>query len=372
MEVSISVFSGCEMKMERQCISCCDDGLFSRKLTEIVSRYPRNQVFLLCDTNSRKCCLDLLPLDTYRLPVLEIPAGESSKSLESLQHIWSFLLNHNASRSSLLLNLGGGMICDLGGFAASIFMRGMDFVHLPTTLLAMVDASLGGKNGIDFEGLKNVIGCINLPKETLIWPKFLLTLSDREKLSGYAEMMKHALLDSQSAWERISAFDPSSTWEEAMMPDLLQESSSIKCRFVQNDLHDYGQRQALNFGHTVGHALESLSISQPAYGNEQPLPHGYAVAYGIICELYLSTKTAGFPREHLMQVLYHIKERYPSYSISCKDYPLLLEEMRHDKKNGGSSIRMTLLSDFGQIHTGQEPGEKLIEESLDFFQEFMS
>lgn len=358
--------------MERQSISCCDDGLFSRKLAEIVSRYPHDQVFLLCDSNSRKYCLDLLPLDKGRLKVMEIPAGETSKSLESLQRIWSFLLNHDASRSSLLLNLGGGMICDLGGFAASTFMRGMDFVHLPTTLLAMVDASLGGKNGIDFEGLKNGIGCIHLPKETLIWPKFLHTLSDRQKLSGYAEMMKHALLDGRSAWERISAFDPCSTWEDAMMPGLLQESSSIKGRFVQDDLHDYGQRQALNFGHTVGHALESLSISQSADGLGQPLPHGYAVAYGMICELYLSTKSAGFPRGHLMDVLYHIKERYPSYPISCKDYPHLLEEMRHDKKNGGSSIRMTLLSDFGQILTGQEPGEKLIEESLDFFQEFMS
>lgn len=332
-------------------------------IRDAIEGFKKEQIYVLTDTNTRKHCLPLInkymQLSDER--VICIESGEKNKTLSTVEQIWDFLLAHGATRSSLLINLGGGTVTDLGGFAASTFMRGMQYVNIPTTLLAAVDASIGGKTGFNYKGFKNLIGVINMPKTTIIYPVFFRTLSTEQLLSGYAEMLKHALIASPLELADVEAFDWN-TIDEEELGELIRRSIEIKQYIVEQDPEEHSLRKMLNLGHTIGHALEELSIKKG-----QPIEHGYAVMYGIVAELYLSVKRFNFPQALLTRMSKIMIDLYHRPNCSCSDYDELIELMRHDKKNSNTdSINFTLLQNIGNYRLNQELTEEEIKEALDY------
>jgi len=297
--------------------------------------------------------------------VITIQSTDSHKDLTSLSHVWKELGDHGATRHSLLINLGGGMVTDLGGFAASTFKRGIDFINIPTTLLAMVDASVGGKTGINFNGLKNEIGVFNNARFVILDTEFLRTLDDKNIRSGYAEMLKHGLISDEKHWAELLNFDLDHP-DLKQLQTMLAYSVNVKKRIVKKDPHEKDIRKALNLGHTFGHAFEAFSLDTPS---KEPLLHGYAVAFGLICELYLSSVLTNFPTDKMRQTVQFIRENYGSFDFSCDDYDQLIELMHHDKKNTGTTINFTLLAGIGDIRINQTASDELIKEALDFFRE---
>jgi len=334
-----------------------------KDLTLLLSKYAADQIFVLTDTNSETFCLPKLKeaegLKQARF--LCIPAGDDHKNVESLSVVWQFLSSRGATRKSVLVNLGGGMVTDLGGFAAASFKRGIDCIHIPTTVLSAVDAAVGGKTGINFNGLKNEIGAFHLPSAVLFHAPFFGSLDRANILSGYAEMLKHGLLSDMDYWNELLALD----LEHPESPEFLRavkRSVEIKDDITTKDPKEQGLRKALNLGHTAGHAFESLSHQEG-----KPVLHGYAIAWGLLCELYLSMRQLGFPAELLQKYIRFVREEYGVYPISCKDYPALYEAMTHDKKNEGSNINFTLLSGIGELKLDQTANRQQIEEMLDFY-----
>ena len=263
----------------------------------------------------------------------------------------------------MLVNLGGGMVTDMGGFAGASFKRGIRTVNIPTTLMASVDAAVGGKTGINFNGLKNEIGAFYPPLRVFIDCEFLRTLDRDNILSGYAEMIKHGLISSMEVYTPVMLYDID-TMNYGYLNRLVAQSVAVKEDIVAQDPKEKGIRKALNFGHTVGHAYESLSFRKG-----RPLLHGHAVAAGIVSELYLSHKHCNFPMEKLSQVVYYIKEYYPPFAFDCEDYETLYELMRHDKKNEGDAINFTLLGQIGDVRLNQQLKKEEILASLDFYRE---
>jgi 3-dehydroquinate synthase len=288
---------------------------------------------------------------------ITIGAGDQHKTLDTLTHVWSELQRMGATRHSLMINLGGGMVTDLGGFAASTFKRGIHYINIPTTLLSMVDASVGGKTGINFGGLKNEIGVFNNADSVILDTTFLKTLDQPNLLSGYAEMLKHALISNEKMWAEHLRFDLTH------LAQMVADSVAVKQHIVTEDPTERGLRKALNLGHTAGHAFESLALEHT------PILHGYAVAYGLIVELYLSCVKTGFPTDKMHQTVQFIKEQYGKMTITCNDYPRLLQFMHHDKKNEGSAINFTLLAGIGELRINQTATEEEIMEALDFYRE---
>ena len=336
-----------------------------RELSDILAKYDYDKLALICDTNSRDCCYHnfIGTLKEFEgAGVAAIDAGDENKNLQSLSSVWEKLGSYGMTRKSLIVNLGGGMVTDLGGFAASTFKRGMRFINIPTTLLSMVDASVGGKTGINFNGLKNEIGVFSDADYVILDTVFLKTLDSDNICSGYAEMLKHGLISNEEMWRELIAFD-------ILQPDLDQlrrmvaDSVQVKERIVAEDPHEHGIRKALNVGHTVGHAFESFALKR------KPVLHGYAVAYGIVCELYLSARKMGFPTDKLHATVRYIKDHYGKMQITCDDYPELLELMTHDKKNTAGTINFTLLADIGDIRINQTATKDEILEALDFYRE---
>jgi 3-dehydroquinate synthase len=328
---------------------------------ELEKFLARRQVFgnvvLLVDRNTRQHALPLIRERVPSLqdaPFIDVEAGERSKSIDTCTHIWNRLTEIRADRQSLLLNLGGGMICDVGGFAASVFLRGIDFIHVPTTLLSMVDSSVGGKTGINFGGFKNQIGTFTRPAAVFISPAWLRTLPDRELHSGFAEMLKHALISSREKWDALSQ---TSALKDMDWIPAIQDSVLMKNRIVHADFRDRHVRRTLNFGHTVGHALESYSLLHDA----DPLRHGEAVALGMICELYLSWKLCGLPEEILTELAAVIRRLVPA-PVAPVDPEAILGIMKSDKKNAGDRIRPVLLQDIGRpVINHPVPGELVLE-----------
>ena len=334
------------------------------ELATAVGECERDRIFILVDETTERLCLPLISgFDSVRgAEVITIGATDENKTLESLTHVWSCLQQGGATRHSLMVNLGGGMVTDLGGFAASTFKRGMNYINIPTTLLAMVDASVGGKTGINFGGLKNEIGVFNTAKSVILDTLFLRTMDHENICSGYAEMLKHGLIANDAMWAELVDFDLD-VIDYHQLSRMLEDSVKVKERIVEEDPTERGIRKALNLGHTVGHAFESLALKR------KPILHGYAVAYGLICELYLSHVKTGFPIEKMRQTVRFITENYGRMPITCDDYPTLLELMTHDKKNVGSEINFTLLGDVGDIRINQTASKEEIEEALDFYRE---
>ena len=379
------------------------------ELAKAIAECEHDKIFMLTDDTTARLCWPVVSaywsLRGARL--ITIAAGDDHKSLDAVAHVWQQLQQGGASRHSLLINLGGGMVTDLGGFAASTFKRGINFINIPTTLLSMVDASVGGKTGFNFGGLKNEIGVFQDSRFVILDTVFLQTLDHENLLSGYAEMLKHSLIADEKMWachvnfcslptengeiptengelrterydwvlaqkqrsksNHTSQFSVLSSQLEPLssqLKQMLRQSVMVKERIVTEDPHERGLRKALNLGHTVGHAFESFAMKKG-----KPVLHGYAVAYGLVCELYLSAVKCGFPTQQLRQTVAFIRENYGQMAITCKDYPALLELMTHDKKNSDGRINFTLLGGIGDIRINQNVSDEDIREALDFYRE---
>ena len=337
-------------------------------LTAAIAEVRHDHLFVLVDDTTERLCLPVISSFECIKPARTIVIGstDANKTLDSLSHVWAELQRMGATRHSLMVNLGGGMVTDLGGFAASTFKRGIPYINIPTTLLSMVDASVGGKTGINFGGLKNEIGVFNNARSVILDTEFLRTMDRENILSGYAEMLKHGLIDCEEHWAtllRPSSDDQLSIVNCQLPITSVQRSVAVKQCIVTEDPTEQGLRKALNLGHTAGHAFESLALER------QPVLHGYAVAWGLVVELYLSCVKTGFPTDKMRATVSFIFEHYGRMSITCDDYPRLLELMHHDKKNEGNTINFTLLGGIGDIRINQTATEAEIKEALDFYRE---
>ena len=338
-------------------------GRVEMELAAVVRSLAVDRVFVLVDENTAQHCLPFLDLSDLNPCVIRIPAGDEFKTIDTAIEVWNRLVDGGATRSSLLVNVGGGVVTDLGGFVAATFKRGMRFVNVPTTLLGVVDAATGGKTGVNFRGLKNEVGAFAMPEKVVINPKFFETLDFKNRLSGYAEMLKHALIADPILLEQILAFDLDG-FDVKRLSGLLKENIDVKEKIVEIDPREVGQRKALNFGHTVGHAFESLS-----YEKGVPMLHGFAVMWGMVAELYLSLVKLRFDKAVLMRVLCFAKEYYGAFPFTCKEYDRLYELMLHDKKNSGGVVNFTLLAGVGDVRINQTVTKEEVFEALDFLRE---
>lgn len=338
-----------------------------KDLTEAVAGCPHDKLFILADEHTHNLCLPLIAhLEClHGASIICIKAEDTHKTLDTLAEVWNHLSSNGATRHSLLINVGGGMVTDLGGFAAATFKRGISYINIPTTLLSMVDAAVGGKTGINFNGLKNEIGAFAPAVTVLISGRFLQSLDQENLLSGYAEMLKHGLISNVGHWAELLNFDICQA-DFAHLQDLAGTSVHVKEEIVTQDPFEKGIRKALNLGHTIGHAFESFALTR------KPVLHGYAVAWGLVCELYLSVLKAGFPKDKLRQTVQFIKENYGSLHFTCDDYEQLYKYMKHDKKNTSDAINFTLLADIGDIRINQTASREEIFELLDFYRENMN
>src|SRR5690554_5158561 len=324
-----------------------------------------DKLYLLTDQNTVINCYPLIEKSRIIQEAvnISIPADDTNKTVENLCKVWRVLTEKGATRHSLLINLGGGMVTDLGGFAAATFKRGIKYINIPTTLLGAVDAAVGGKTGINFAGYKNEIGAFYPSEQVLISTEFFHTLTHEAVLSGYAEMIKHALIHSSTDLDKLLKF-PLDNIDFKQLNELLFRSVGIKRGIVDQDPFEKNIRKALNLGHTTAHAFESFAISQ-----KKPIPHGYVVAWGIIVELYLSHRICNFPKDKLQKTVRFIHQNYGSFYINCDDYETLFEIAKHDKKNQGDNINFTLLSEIGNVKIDQIAEKELIFEALDFYRD---
>ena len=337
-------------------------------LNEYLRPYRNSKIFILVDENTLKYCVAELITQIEILKnaeILEIDSGEENKTIDVCSQLWKTLAEFKSDRNSLLINLGGGVITDMGGFIASTFKRGIDFINVPTTLLSQIDASVGGKTGVDFEGLKNIIGVFNEAKGVFIYPPFLKTLDKRQMLSGYAEALKHALIKDCNYWNTLKKgmLSDSKNWMK-----LIISSINIKNEIVINDPKEIGERKLLNFGHTIGHAIESYSLKN----DEMPLFHGEAIAIGIICESYISNQQSGLSDDELKEISFTISQLYNSYDLKESEFHQLIELMKNDKKNENNGIIFTLLSEIGVAKYQQEVEIEIILDALSYYNSIIS
>jgi 3-dehydroquinate synthase len=339
---------------------------FNNTLTQLkhfIQQGNYSRCFVLTDEHTGVHCLPLLQEclgndDIY--DVIEVSAGEESKNMDFCAGIWKMLIDFGADRHSLMINLGGGVIGDMGGFAASVYKRGIDFVQVPTTLLSQVDASVGGKTGIDFDNLKNIIGTFTSPKAVFIEHAFLNTIPQRQILSGYAEMLKHGLIADAAYWNKLIS---QGSQLELPSPELIYQSVQIKNNVVVDDPFEKGHRKCLNFGHTVGHAIETYSLQN----DKDHLTHGEAIAIGMICEAWLSHKKAGLSLAELDEITTVLTGLYPKHVIENSCHGILHSLMKTDKKNQGGSINCTLLHEIGQCSIDHICTEEELCDSLSYY-----
>ena len=327
---------------------------------------PSN-IFIIVDTNTKQYCLPLFiekKSFNQSFEVLEIPDGEINKNINTCSLLWNELSENVADRNSLIINLGGGVVTDLGGFVASTFKRGLFFINVPTTLLSMVDASAGGKNGVDLGLLKNQIGVINDPEMTLIDTDFLRTLPKNQMLSGLAEMIKHGLIHSREYWDKVKSFDILKMDE---LEDLIWESVLIKNDVITKDPFEKNVRKTLNYGHTLGHAIESYSLDQ----NKFPaLLHGEAIAIGMILTTYISFKKLGFPEQTLSDISLHIIKKFKKSLFSKEAINAIIKLLKYDKKNYNGTVLFVLLSDIGNYKLSCEVSNSLIFEAFEYYKNY--
>ncbi|QQL51413.1 3-dehydroquinate synthase [Mucilaginibacter ginkgonis] len=336
---------------------------FQNSLNQLISFIDNSsytKFFILTDEITTVHCLPALEVRlvgrTYDL--IEVSAGEECKNLDFCIGVWKMLIDFNADRKSLLINLGGGVVTDMGGFIASTYKRGIDFVNVPTTLLSQVDASVGGKTGVDLDSIKNIIGTFTQPKAVFIAHEYLSTLPERQILSGLAEMLKHGLIKDQAYWNDLKNSDLSLPSAE-----LVYRSVEIKNEVVIADPHEKGIRKALNFGHTVGHAVETFSLDN----DKRSLTHGEAIAIGMVCESWLSCKKSGLSQNELDEIVGVLMRLYPKYNLQLERADEIITLMRKDKKNEGNKINCTLLVSIGNCLIDQICSEDELRESLEFY-----
>jgi 3-dehydroquinate synthase len=331
-----------------------------QELLKWIGKYNPGKIFLATEETVNELWISKFEgfIKTNGIKKVVIPAGENNKKIESVAKIWEFLSQNGGDRKSLLINIGGGMLTDLAGFAATTFKRGIDFLNVPTTLLSQVDASVGGKTGINFGGFKNEIGTFKEPVAVIINTDFLKTIDKENFISGFAEMIKHGLIYSPEHLDELKRFDLEDI-DYDLLQEIISHSVQVKEYFVANDPTEKNIRKALNFGHTIGHAFESY-----AWNQNRPIQHGHAVAYGMIAELYLSVKICNFPQSDFQNLTNWLLKLYGKFQISANDFDSLFELMTHDKKNEADRINFTLLSEIGKIEINQNCERDLIYESL--------
>lgn len=349
--------------------------LFTNRVGEaidsIVGQIGNPAVFVLVDVNTESFVLPSLQAQSQAVAgarVITTRSGDHHKSIDALADLWQRLCELGATRSSVLINVGGGVVTDLGGFGAATFKRGIHFINVPTSLLGAVDAAVGGKTGVNFNGFKNQIGVFASADAVIISTCFFNTLPQQQLLSGYAEMLKHALLDSPKMLDTLlnySVVYP--LFDSQRLLGLLEQSVAVKQRIVLSDSTETGLRKALNLGHTAGHAIESLAMKY-----QSPVPHGYAVAWGLVISLVLSHMELGFPSDTLHRLADYVLKNYGPYDITCKEYPELIDFMRQDKKNDDPDhICFTLLKDVGQAEINHVVPTDRIEAALDIYRDLM-
>ncbi|MDQ4139757.1 MAG: 3-dehydroquinate synthase [Bacteroidota bacterium] len=330
-----------------------------QQLQAFLNNRAFDKIAVLVDENTQAHCYPMLRSYLPEHTLIQIKSGEENKTLATCEHVWQQLTDLQASRWSVLVNVGGGVIGDLGGFCAGIFKRGIYFVQVPTTLLAQVDASVGGKTGIDFNGLKNHLGVFQEPLKVFIYPEFLNTLPEREVKSGYAEIIKHWLIaDAASFEEQRFVGLMTDDWTK-----LIQDSVAVKARVVAEDPREKGLRKILNFGHTIGHALETHLLTQPG----RRLLHGEAIAVGMLCESYLSARKGLLEQSELTKIETFLFSVYEKVSIQSNEFTAIAALALQDKKNSGSTINCTLLAGIGQAVYDQPITLAEIEAALKYY-----
>ena len=326
-------------------------------LNSLIENNKYSKVSVLVDDNTEKFCLDVFKqIINKEISIIKINSGEEFKNLGTVTKIWNEMTTQNLDRKSLLINLGGGVITDMGGFAANTFKRGIDFINIPTTLLSMVDASVGSKTGINFNNLKNQIGTFADPKLVVIDEQYLETLSEREVKSGYAEIFKHSLI-SASIFNLLLENHQLYYNEE-----IINNSIQIKNKIVLDDKFEQNIRKNLNFGHTIGHALESYYLNK-----ENKLTHGEAIAIGMICESFMSNKIFDLDLELVKKIKNHLLRIFPKVNLQHENYEEIINLMSFDKKNHLDKLKFVLLKDLGLVKIDTEVSENLIKESFDFY-----
>lgn len=330
-------------------------------LQAIIEANKYSKIFVFADTNTSEVCLPVFRNFMDELSdfdIIETDNGEENKNIDFCIGIWKTLLDFGADRKALMINLGGGVITDMGGFIASTYKRGIDFVNIPTTLLSQVDASVGGKTGIDVDNVKNMVGTFALPKGVFIETVFLETLSKREALSGFAEMVKHGLIKDADYYDELKSADYTNISAAA-----IYRSVEIKNEVVTEDPTEKNVRKILNFGHTIGHAIESYSLTH----DKKPLTHGEAIAIGMVCEAWLSVKNSYLSEDELKDISEYILKTYPKYNIVEKSHNTLIDLMQSDKKNEGGFIMFSLLEKIGKCTFNCRVADVDIFESLKYY-----
>ncbi len=330
-----------------------------------LSENELTKIFILVDENTIEDCLpkflEQIDID-IDFEIIEIESGENYKNIETCIGIWETLTDLGADRKSLMINLGGGVITDMGGFVASTFKRGIKFINIPTTLLSMVDASVGGKTGVDLGVLKNQVGMFSNPEMVLIDSQYLLTLSEREIRSGMAEILKYGLTYDVKLWDESKEFNALNI---STIDRIIYRSIEIKNIIVQEDPKEYGLRKILNYGHTLGHAIESYHLESE---NKENLTHGEAIAIGMITEAFISHKLFDFPLDTLKEIKSKIIAIYGKLALDKSDYAPIMDLLKHDKKNTNGDVNFVLLSDLEKFNFNCKVSEDLIIKSLDYYQ----
>jgi len=329
-------------------------------IRRLVTQYQPSGVVWVADDNTCRLMPDACP-------VVTIPAGEQHKTLDAVCRIWDGLHHNGATRHTLVVNLGGGMVTDVGGMAAATFKRGVRFVNVPTTVLGAVDAAVGGKTGFNRHGLKNEIGVFAPASDVIVSTRFFDTLPRHEFKAGWGEVLKHALLSGPDHLRQVLDWNLEATAidHDALLP-LLQQSVQVKVDIVARDPHEAGEREALNLGHTVGHAIESLAMNR---GNA--VAHGYAVAWGLVAELVLSHLQQGLDSAVVHRVARFVRDHYGTFPFTCDDYDVLLDAMHHDKKSVNGEVRCTLLAAVGDYRVHQSVTDDDMRAALDIYRDLM-
>lgn len=324
-------------------------------------RYANSRKIIMVDENTHDNCLDYL-LTTFteleKAEVMLLPAGEENKVLEVCFQVWEAMSEYGIVRSDLIINLGGGVVTDMGGFIASVFKRGIDFIHIPTSLLGMVDAAIGGKTGIDLGSYKNQIGTFEHPKAVYIDPAFLHTLPEEQLVSGYAEMLKHGLIADKRLWELFHTLDPIRLIENEHLIDVIARSVDLKVGIVNEDPKEKYQRKALNFGHTIGHGIEGFCLQN------EPITHGHAVALGMMAESYLSLKRSLITEREYMEITTYLSQIYDYLVLTEDAKKEVIHLIQNDKKNDNQGIRCVLLNGIGAVKIDEIITDKEVHDAL--------
>lgn len=330
-------------------------------LTDFVREKNYSKIFVFSDSNTHECCVyPFLQKFPFELEVIEIEAGEENKNIDTCISVWQILSDYGADRHSLVINVGGGVVTDMGGFIAATFKRGIDFINVPTSLLAMVDASVGGKNGVDLGVLKNQIGVIRNPEMLIIDTNYLNTLPKEEFRSGLAEMFKHGLIAHRSYWDKLKHLEQLTTED---LEDIIYESVYIKHEIVKLDPTEKNVRKVLNFGHTLGHAIESFSLEK----REKRLLHGEAVAIGMILAAFLSHKVLNFPMEEVDEIKKTLLEYFEPQQFTEQEIKDIISLLIYDKKSAYGKVYFVLLEEIGKLEWNLEIKEELILESFAYY-----